>query len=104
MCTYNIPFSIIKKPTLYQICSYRIFFQGTPKRVQKTDVVNEPSVWVVGWCWVKNFQCRGVLLIWIIVGHGPTALAVSADGGWIFFVSRLSFLSSSSLSLGDGPR
>ena len=25
-------------------------------------------------------QCRGVLLIWIIVGQGPTALAVGA--GW----------------------
>ena len=34
---------------------------------------------VVGWCWV-NFQCRGVLLIWIIVGQGPIALAVGA--GW----------------------
>ena len=30
-------------------------------------------------CWV-NFQCRGVLLIWIIVGQGPTALAVGAGG------------------------
>ena len=27
----------------------------------------------VRWCWV-NFQYRGVLLIWIIVGQGPTAL------------------------------
>ena len=32
------------------------------------------------WCWV-NFQCRGVLLIWIIVGQGLTALAVGAGGG-----------------------
>ena len=32
------------------------------------------------WCWV-NFQCRGVLLIWIRVGQGPTALAVGAEGG-----------------------
>ena len=31
-------------------------------------------------CWV-NFQCRGVLLIWIIVGQGPTALAVGAGRG-----------------------
>ena len=31
-------------------------------------------------CWV-NFQCRGVPLIWIIVGQGPTALAVGAGGG-----------------------
>ena len=37
------------------------------------------------WCWV-NFQCRGVLLIWIIVGQGPTALAVGAGGVvWTFF-------------------
>ena len=54
-------------------------------------------------CWV-NFQCRGVLLIWIIVGQGPTALAVGADGGCLdIFFSRLSVLSSFSLSLGDGP-
>ena len=31
-------------------------------------------------CWV-NFQCWGVLLIWIIVGQGPVALAVGAGGG-----------------------
>ena len=36
---------------------------------------------VVRWYWV-NFQCRGVLLFWIIVGHGPTALAVGASGGY----------------------
>ena len=35
---------------------------------------------VVRWSWV-NFQCRGVLLIWIIVGQGPTALVVGAGGG-----------------------
>ena len=57
---------------------------------------------MVRWCWV-NFQCRGVLLIWIKVGQGPTALAVGADGVvWTFF-SHLSFLVSFSLSLGDGP-
>ena len=58
---------------------------------------------MVRWCWV-NFQCRGILQIWIIVGQGPTALAVGADGGCLdIFASRLSFLSSCSLSLGDGP-
>ena len=57
---------------------------------------------MVRWCWV-NFQCRGVPLIWIIVGQGPTALAVGAGGGCLdIFFSRLSFLSSFSLSLGDG--
>ena len=43
------------------------------------------------WCWV-NFQFRGVLLIWLIVGQGPTALAVGAGGGCldIFLLSPLS--------------
>ena len=57
---------------------------------------------MVRWCWV-NFQCRGVLLIWIIVGQGPIALAVGAGWGCldIFkFVYLFSFLSP---SFGDGP-
>ena len=49
-------------------------------------------------CWV-NFQCRAVLLVWMIVGQGPIALAVGAGRG----VCHLSFLFSFSLSLGDGP-
>ena len=58
---------------------------------------------MVRWYWV-NFQCRGVLLILTIVGQGPIALAVGAGGGRFgHFFSRLSFLSSFSLSLGDGP-
>ena len=32
---------------------------------------------MVRWCWV-DFQCRGVLLIWIIVWQGPNALAIGA--------------------------
>ena len=31
-------------------------------------------------CWV-NFQRRGVLLVWMIVGKGPIVLAVGAGGG-----------------------
>ena len=57
---------------------------------------------MVRWCWV-NFQCWGVLLIWIIVGQGPIVLAVGAGGLFGHFFSHLSFLFSSSLSLGDGP-
>ena len=58
---------------------------------------------VVRWCWV-NFQCRGVLLISIRVGQGPTALAVGAGGGCLdIFTLIYPFLSSFSLSLGDGP-
>ena len=41
---------------------------------------------MVRWCWV-NFQCRGVLLIWIRVGQEPTALAVGAGGGCLDFFS-----------------
>ena len=42
--------------------------------------------------------------IWMKVGQGPIALAVGAGGGLFgHFYSPLSFLSSSSLSLGDGP-
>ena len=56
---------------------------------------------MVRWCWV-NFQCRGVLLIWISVGQEPTVLAVDAGGGvWTFF-SLVYFSLSFSLSLGDG--
>ena len=55
---------------------------------------------MVQWCWV-NFQCRGVLLIWIRVGIEPIMLAVGAGGGLFgHFLSPLSF--SFSLSLGDG--
>ena len=52
---------------------------------------------MVRWCWV-NFQCRGVLLIWIRVGQGPTALAVGAGGGCLDIFSlvyRFSLLSPS---------
>ena len=42
---------------------------------------------------------RGVLLFWIRVGQGPTALAVVAAGDCLdTFLSRLSFLFSFSLS------
>ena len=59
---------------------------------------------VARWCWV-NFQCWGVLLIWMRVGQGPTALAVGAGGGCLDIFSLIchfSFLSPS-LSGGDGP-
>ena len=44
---------------------------------------------VVRWCRV-NFQCRGVLSIWIIIGQGPTVLAVGAGGSCLdFFLSSI---------------
>ena len=48
-------------------------------------------------CWV-NFQGRGVLLIWILVGQGPIALVVGAGGGCLDVFSLVyhsSFLSPS---------
>ena len=45
-------------------------------------------------CWV-NFQCRGVLLVWMIVGQGLIALAVGAGGGGGLFGHFFSFLSPS---------
>ena len=48
-----------------------------------------------------NFQCQGVLLIWIIVGQGPVALAVGAGGGCLDIFSLVYLFLSP--SLGDGP-
>ena len=58
---------------------------------------------VVRLCWI-TFQCRGVLVIWIIVVQGPTVFAVGVGGVvWTFFsLVYLFSLSSFSLSLGDG--
>ena len=55
---------------------------------------------VVRWCWVR-FQCRGVLLIWIIVGQGPIALALGADGVCLDIFSLICLLSFFSPSLGE---
>ena len=52
---------------------------------------------VVRWSWI-NFQVRGVLLAWIRVGQGPTALAVGAGGGCLDIFTLIypfSFLSPS---------
>ena len=50
-----------------------------------------------------NFQCRSVLLIWIIVGQGPNALAVGAGGGCLDVFSLFYLFSFLSASQGDGP-
>ena len=57
---------------------------------------------VVRRCWV-NFQCRGVLLIWMIVGQRPIVLAVGAGGGCLDIFSLVYHFSLLSPSLGDGP-
>ena len=52
--------------------------------------------------WV-NFQCRGVLLVWMMVGQGPIALAIGGVGVCLDIFLSSGFLFSFSLSLGDGP-
>ena len=58
---------------------------------------------VVRRCWVI-FQCRGVLLIWIIVGQGPVALAVGAGGGCLDVFSLIYPFSHLSPSLRETAR
>ena len=58
---------------------------------------------VVRRCWV-NFQCRGVLLISIIVGQRPIALAVGADGGCFDIFSLIYHFSFLSPSLWETAR
>ena len=56
---------------------------------------------VVRWCWV-NFQCRGVLQFGYSRARAYCARSRCGWGVFGHFYSRLSFLSSFSLSLGDG--
>ena len=55
------------------------------------------------WCWV-NFQYRDVLLIWLIVGQGPTALSVGAGGGCLDIFTLLYLFSPLSPSLWETAR
>ena len=50
-----------------------------------------------------NFQCQGILLIWIMEEQGPVVLEVSAGGGCLGIFSFACHFSCFSLSLGDGP-
>ena len=54
-------------------------------------------------CWV-NFQCRGVLLVWMIVGQGPIALSVGAGGGCLDIFSLIYLFSFLSPSLWETAR
>ena len=58
---------------------------------------------MVRWSWV-NFQCRGVLLVWIRVGQGPTALAVGAGGGCLDIFTLIYPFSSLSPSVWETTR
>ena len=58
---------------------------------------------MVWWYWV-NFQCCGVLLIWIIVGQGPIMLAVGAGGVVLDIFSLVYHLSLLSPTLWETAR
>ena len=96
--TLIYPFSPLS-PSLWEVARYRLKYclKGSLNPKQPTNQV-------MRWCWV-NFQCRGVLLIWIIIRQGPTALAVGAGGVCLDFFSHVYHfpLLSISLSLGYGP-
>ena len=62
------------------------------------------EVWSGGAMMLGNFQCRGVLLIWIIVGQGPTALAAGADGGCLDMFSLVCHFSLLSSPLWEAAR
>ena len=72
-------------------------------RVVRRSWVNAGGCQVVRRSWV-NFQCRGVLLILIIVGQGPIALAVAAGGGCLDNFSLVCLFSFLSLSLSERAR
>ena len=82
-------------PSLWETARYRLKYclKGPLNPRPTNQPTTNQSVYIIGpsprergggrvllWCWV-NSQCRGVLLIWIIAGQGPTALAVGAGGG-----------------------
>ena len=102
--SFTFLFNLFCFPSLCQRVVYWIFwtlnwiqsahyFQRERERERETpQSSHQRGGRVVRWCWV-NFQCRNVLLIWIIVWQRPIALAVGAG----HFFSRLSFLFSFSL-------
>ena len=59
--------------------------------------------WSGGAMVLGKLPVQGRPTIWVIVGQGPFALAVGADGGCLGVVSLLYPFFSFSLSLGDGP-
>ena len=75
---YRRHFDILSK---YNVGLKTLFLQGGGGRVERR-------------CWV-NFQCLGVLLVWMLVGQGPIALAVGAGGGCLdifYLIFSLFFL------------
>ena len=62
-------------------------------------IIHSQVGWLGGAMVLVDFQCWGVLLIWLIVGQGPTALAVGADGGCLDIFTLIYLFSPLSPSL-----
>ena len=94
-----------------------IFLPRKDEMAQTTHIILDSIPWLLskykslpqgGWSGgamvLGKLPVPGRPTIWITVGQGPTALTVGAGGGLFgHFYSPLSYLSSFSLSLGDGP-
>ena len=66
--------------------------------------VKDVTGWSGGAMVLGKLPVPGRPTIWLRVGQGPTVFAVGAGGGCLdIFNSHLPFISSFSLSLGDGP-
>ena len=87
------PFSSAS-PSLWETARYKLKY-CLKRPLNPKQPTNHVGVWVgrvVRKCWVI-LQCRGVLLIWIIVGQGPVALAVGAGGGCLDIFSLICLFS-----------
>ena len=99
-------------PSLWETARYRLKYclkgplnpkQPTNQQFALSAILISRGGRVERRCWV-NFQCRGVLLIWIIVGQGPVALAVGAGGGCLDIFSLIYLFSFLSPSLWETAR
>ena len=115
VCSYGIfpqglknkfEIAVVNEPSVFEPLKFdcsliSLLVNGSVSYIFVLDVPARVGSVVRSWCWVK-FQCRGVLLFWIIVGQQPIALALGAGlGRWVMFghfFSCLSFLFSFSLS------
>ena len=92
-CTSIMKIPVTVSPSMMYICKEKISWSN-----QSQYNISQFSLFaaftlirlrggrVVRWCWV-NFQCRGILSIWIVVGQGFWR------GLFEHFFSHLSFLS-----------
>ena len=82
--------------------AYQLVKDLTSEKQGRSSTIQDGGGRVVRWSWV-NFQCRGVLQFGFSRARAYCACSRCGWGLFGHFHSHLSFLSSFSLSLGDGP-